>query len=119
MRSSLSSVLNWLMAAAFAVFAGLQINDPDLVYWFTFYALGSLACVLFHLKRLPPAAALSFAILCGVLALLWILLTALGQPLPGKVPGMESEEEKEVLGFVLVGVWMGVLYYRGKRMGMT
>ncbi len=112
------SVVNWVCAACFAAFAVMQLNDPDPVYWVTFYALGSLACVLFHLNRLPPAAVGSYAIICGALALLWIILGATGQPLPGEIPGMAYEEEKEVSGFILVGIWMAVLYHRARRVSM-
>ncbi len=108
-------MLNGVMAAAFAVFAVLQLNDPDPMYWTTFYALGSLACVLFHLKRLPSAAAGSYAAFCGVLALLWTILAAIGQTLPGAIQGMAYEEEKEISGFLLVGVWMAVLYVRARH----
>ena len=109
---------NGFMAVCFAVFAMLQFNDPDPMYWMLLYFLGSMACVLFHLKRLPPSAAGSYAILCGALALLWILFSAMGRPLPGAVPGMAYEVEKETLGFLLVGSWMAILYFRAKRAGM-
>lgn len=118
MGEKLFSVANGALAACFTAFAVLQFNDPDPMYWVLFYALGAMACLLFHLKRLPPSAAGAYAILCGVLAALWIILGVLGQPLPGHVPGMAFEEEKEVSGFVIVGAWMAVLYVRAKRAGM-
>ncbi len=109
------SVVNWFCVVCFAAFAVMQLNDPDPMYWVTFYALGALACVLFHLRRLPAAAAGSYAIICVAMALLWIILGALGQPLPGEIAGMAYEEEKEASGFILVGIWMAVLYHRAKR----
>ncbi len=106
------AVTNGVVGVGFAVFAFFQLNDPDAIYWATFYAVGSLACLLYHLKRLPAEAVGSYAMLCGALALLWIILSILGRPLPGAIQGMAYEPEKEVGGFLLVGIWMAVLWWR-------
>ena len=116
--STIFAILNGLMGLVMVACAVIQINDPDPIYWMAFYALGALACLLFHQKRLVPAAAGWYGIFCVALALLWGTLHMMGKPLPGSIQGMAYEEEKEIGGFLLVGIWMAVLYFRGKRMGM-
>ena len=118
MGARIFSVANIVIGLSFVAFALFQHNDPDPMYWMLFYGLGALACLLFLLKRLPPAAAAIYALLCCVLAGIWLTLTALGQPLPGESIGMAYESEKELAGFLVVGVWMAVLYFRAKAAGM-
>jgi len=112
------AILNGFMGVVIAACGVLQLNDPDPMYWVIFYALGAMACLLFHLKRLPPSAAGVYAVLCGVLALVWGILQLTGRVLPGSIPDMAYEGEKEIAGFLMVGAWMAVLYFRAKRMGM-
>ena len=101
-------LLNLIVAGLFAIFALVQYNDPDPLLWMIIYAVAALACVLFHLKRLPPEAAAGF----GVLVLLLGLYLAYRVISQGQF--IFDEEGREMMGSVVVALWMGILYRRGK-----
>ena len=112
MGTRLFSVANLAVAAFFAFFAIVQYNDPDPLLWMIVYALAALACVLHHLKHLPPEAAGGF----GVLVLL------LGLYLAYRVVSQRQfffdEEGREMMGSFLIFIWMTVLWWRGKKQGI-
>jgi hypothetical protein len=109
MSARLFSMINLIVAAFFFLFAVVQYNDPDPLLWMMVYALAALACVLFHLKQLPLAAA------GGLGALVFLL----GLYLTYRVISMHQfffdEEGREMMGSFLITLWMGVLYIRGKK----
>ena len=103
------SIANWLVAAAFAVAAYLQLNDPDPYLWVAFYGIAAVLTVLVEFALISRRVVLAYGAICGLLAAVWLAFLALGRPLPGAIPGMQFEELKEILGFVGVGAWMVVL----------
>ena len=111
MTPRIFGILNLVVAAFFALFALVQYNDPDPLLWMIIYAVAALACVLFHLKRLPPEAAAGY----GALVLLVGLYLAYRVVSQGQF--FFDEEGREMLGSILVAAWMGVLYWRGKKQG--
>ena len=113
MKTRFFDVVNLVVAAFFALFALVQYNDPDPMLWMIVYALAALACVLHHLKRLPPEAAAGY----GGLVLL------LGFYLAYRVITQRQfffdEEGREMMGSLLVFIWMAVLYVRAKKQGLA
>ena len=112
MSTRLFSIINLVVAVFFALFAIVQYNDPDPLLWMIVYSLAALACVLYHLKRLPPEAAAGY----GVLVLL------LGLYLAYQVISQRQfffdEEGREMMGSFLIAIWMAVLWWRAKRQGV-
>ncbi len=112
MSTRLFTIVNLAVAAFFALFSIVQYNDPDPLLWMIVYALAALACVLHHLKRLPPEAAGGY----GVLVLL------LGLYLAFRVVSQRQfffdEDGREMMGALLIFIWMTVLWWRGKKQGM-
>ena len=110
MSARVFSALNLGVAAFFAFFAIVQYNDPDPLLWMIVYAVAALACVLHHLKRLPPEAALGYG----------VLVLALGLYLAFRVISQSQfffdEEGREMMGAVLVAIWMAVLWRQGKKL---
>ena len=113
MTARLFGVLNLVMAAFFALFAIVQYNDPDPMLWMIVYALAALACVLHHLKRLPPEAAAGY----GGLVLLMGLYLA--YRVISQRQFFFDEEGREMMGAFLVTIWMVVLYLRAKKQGLA
>lgn len=109
MSPRLFSLLNLGVASTFALFAIVQYNDPDPLLWMVLYAVTALACVLYHLKRLPPAAAAGW----GALALLMGLYLAYRVISQGQF--FFDEEGREMMGALLIMLWMAVLYVRGRK----
>lgn len=112
MPDRLFHAINLGVACVFALFLYVQFNDPDSMVWLLIYGLAALACVLFHLKRLPPAAALGYA----------VIMVLVGTYYAWSVISQQQyffyEEGREAMGSILVACWMLVLYVRGKRVGM-
>ncbi len=112
MSTRLFSMVNLVVAAFFALFVIVQYNDPDPLFWMIVYGVAALACVLHHLKRLPPEAAAGY----GVLVLL------LGLYLAYRIISQHQyffdEEGREMMGSLLVTIWMAVLYVRAKKQGI-
>lgn len=109
MSTRLFGTINLVVAAFFALFVIVQYNDPDPLLWMIVYALAALACVLYHLKRLPPEAAAGYG----------VLVLALGLYLAYRVISQRQfffdEEGREMMGALLVFIWMAVLWRRGKK----
>ena len=101
-------ILNLVVAAFFAIFAIVQYNDPDPLLWMIIYAVAALACVLYHLKRLPPEAAAGFG------ALVLLLGVYLAYRVISQGQFFFDEEGREMMGSALVSLWMVMLYRRGK-----
>ncbi len=107
MTPRIFGTLNLVVAAFFVLFTLVQYNDPDPLLWMVVYSVAALACVLYRLGRLPPAAAAGY----GVLALLLGLYLAYRVISQGQF--FFDEEGREMMGSFLVAIWMGVLYWRG------
>ncbi len=112
MTARLFSVLNLGVAAFFALFSLVQYNDPDPMLWMIVYALAALACVLHHLKRLPPEAAAGYG---GMVLLLGFYLA---YRVISQRQFFFDEEGREMMGAFLVFIWMMVIYVRAKKQGI-
>ena len=111
MTTRLFTILNLAVAAFFALFAIVQYNDPDPMLWMILYSLAALACVLHHLKRLPPEAAAGYGVLVLVIGLY------LAYRVVTQRQFFFDEEGREMMGSFLITIWMAVLWWRGKKMG--
>lgn len=117
MRRSLDkslSVANALMGLLFFVSAALQYNDPDPLRWVALYGSAGAACLLRRAGRM----AWLFPALVGAVALIWAAGLA-----PHVLPSMRFgdlfetmkaatpaiEENRELLGILIVAAWMAVL----------
>jgi hypothetical protein len=120
--------LNVLMALLFGLSAALQWNDPDPVPWMLIYGVAAVTCVLFIARRFLPWLVPA---LVGAAAFGWAVVLV-----PKGLDGMlhhpkevfstlhmmspNVEEAREMLGLVVVGLWMLVLVIvalrrRGRR----
>ena len=100
------------MALLFIVWAYYQHNDPDPFLWILVYAVAALASVLFLIQRLPLVFSAGYFAICGVWAL--YLLTQLS----GDLSIYSNEILRELVGLVVICIWMGVLslwLYRGGK----
>jgi len=123
-RSMIYVFANCLMTIIFAWFMYLQFNDENSVRWSIIYGVSALACFLYVIRRLPwhiPAV-------IGLVAIIWSLSkipSLIGQDLPmHEVFGtmrMISEavqEAREMLGLMIVFLWMLTLYFATRRVGV-
>jgi hypothetical protein len=110
------------MGALFLGSIVVQYNDPDPIPWILIYGFALLTCVLVLANR--PRRAL--AGITAAVALVWalaLLPRVLGQVAPGDLfreTGMatlEIEEGREMIGLLLVAIWMTVLFVIGSRKG--
>lgn len=109
------------MALLYLFCLALQYNDPDPWLWAGLYGLAALSCCLAALGRLPRIMPLVVALgslgWAGMLAArvsgavpAWELLAAL------EMANLEVEETREMVGLILVGLWMAVLtLFPGRR----
>ncbi len=100
------------MALLFIVWAYYQHNDPDPFLWILVYAVAALASVLFLIQRLPLIFSAGYLAICGTWAL--YLLTQLS----GDLSIYSNEILREMVGLVVICIWMGVLtlwLYRGAK----
>jgi transmembrane protein TMEM220 len=119
-------VANIVMALLFLFSLVVQYNDPDPIRWMVVYGGAAAAC-LWAAFRSPVPRWLTG--LVGLGALVWIGLwvpKVLGQVSFGEMfreAGMatiEIEEGREVIGLMLVAIWMVVLFFRpGQRQRVT
>lgn len=91
------------MLGLFILSAVLQVNDPDPLIWIAVYLLAALYCFLYWWRRLRPYAA-------GFLSAGSLAWSAATLPLVAwDSPLWNSEEGRELMGLVLIFLWMGVL----------
>lgn len=107
-------ILTALMALYFLYAIAMQYNDPDPLRWMAIYGAAALACVLALARRLPRWAPVGVALVAAV----WAATLApgvIGHVAPRDLfarAGMLTpvvEEAREMLGLVIVVVWMSVL----------
>jgi hypothetical protein len=103
-----------LMGILFLLAVAAQYNDPDPVQWMAIYGAAALTCLLALRGRLPRW----LPVLVGLAALVWAATLApqvVGRTAPGELfreAGMATlavEEARELLGLLIVAVWMLVL----------
>ena len=107
-------ILTVLMGVCFLSAAALQYNDPDPVQWMAIYLAAALACALALVGRLWRWYAVGVAVVAAV----WAATLApevIGHVAPRDLFGERGmltprvEEAREMLGLLLVALWMCVL----------
>jgi hypothetical protein len=107
-------ILTVLMALYFLYAVAMQYNDPDPVQWMAIYGAAALACVLALVRRLWRWYPVGVAVVAAV----WAVTLApgvIGHVAPRDLfakAGMLTprvEEAREMIGLVIVVVWMVVL----------
>lgn len=107
-------ILTALMALYFLCAVGVQYNDPDPLRWMAIYGAAALACVLALVRRLRRWVPVGVALVAAV----WAATLApgvIGHVAPRDLfaeAGMLTpvvEEAREMLGLIIVAVWMIVL----------
>jgi hypothetical protein len=113
-------VANIIFALLFIFSLIVQYNDPDPIRWMVVYGGAAVACLWALRGNLPrwlPA-------LVGLAALVWIglwfprVLGKVGFSEMFQEAGMatlEIEEGRELIGLLLVAIWMVVLFFRSGR----
>jgi hypothetical protein len=108
-------IMMWLMLLLFLFAVVVQYNDPDPVSWMAIYGAAAVACILWLRRRMPrwlPAVT-------GIVALIWAVIwsrSVLGQVAfrdlfrEAGMATLEIEEGRELLGLLLVAIWMLVLF---------
>ena len=115
-------VLTVLMALCFLLAVALQYNDPDPVQWMAIYGAAALACVLALARRLWRWYAVGVAVVAAVWAAT-LAPAVIGHVAPRDLFGKAGmltprvEEAREMLGLVIVVVWMAVLTAWGAPSG--
>ena len=105
---------NLAMALLYLFCLAVQFNDPDPWRWAGLYGLAGLCCWLSALGRLPRIMPLVLAL--GSLAWAGMLAAGVSGALPAwellatfEMANLAVEEIREMVGLVLVGLWMAVL----------
>jgi hypothetical protein len=114
-----TTVLNAIFLIIYLLCAAVQYNDPDAILWISLYLAAAVMCIIeFRLEppRWPPRV-------LAVVSVVWI-----GTLLPSIVGQVSVEDifasiamrtnaveqAREIGGLLLVGLWAGVLSYRGR-----
>ena len=123
-KSSIGQIVlkyaNFVMTAAFLLSVALQFNDPDPIQWMAIYGAAAAACIV----SLRGKLRWQFPVLVGAVALVWAIAlgpSALGRTTFGEMTAsmqmvnLEVEEAREMLGLLIVFVWMAVLTIASRR----
>lgn len=110
------------MALVYLFCLAVQYNDPDSWRWAGLYGLAALCCWLAAKGRLPRVMPLVLAL--GSLSWAGMLAARVSGTLPAwellaefEMANLEVEEAREMVGLLLVGVWMAVLtLFPGRRL---
>ena len=112
---------NLVMALLYLSCLAVQYNDPDPWRWAGLYGLAALSCWLATKGRLPRIIPLVLAL--GSLGWAGMLAARVSGALPAwellatfEMASLEVEEIREMVGLMLVGLWMAVLtLFPGRR----
>lgn len=116
----ITRALTALMGLLFLLALAAQYNDPDPLRWMAMYGAAALACLLALGGRLPSW----LPPLVGLGALVWAATLApgvVGRVAPGdpfREVAMASpaiEEAREMVGLLIVALWMLVLLGAARR----
>ncbi|MCP3981846.1 MAG: TonB-dependent receptor plug domain-containing protein, partial [bacterium] len=116
--------MRWIHIAAailFFISAALQYNDPDPLRWIAIYGAAGAACLV---ASHPRGRWLGAAV--GLISLFWAASYAprvlpdlafgdLVKPMHEKTP--QIEDGREMLGLLIIAVWMGVVALVGRGRG--
>ena len=104
----------------FLISAAIQFNDPDPVRWTLIWAAAAAACLVrgrvgwdWLLAGAVCAAALLWAAILAPSALPGLELGDLAKAMQAETPQIELG--RELLGLLIVAVWMAVLVFVGSR----
>ena len=102
-------VASLLLAVLFAYAASIQLNDPDPGRWIAVYGIAALISLLAVFR--PPRPIVPWVL--AVLALGWAATLVPGIYREAAFTG--TEEERELVGLVIVAAWMGAVGAAGRR----
>ena len=117
MTGFILNIVRWsniALAILFFLAATVQFNDPDPIQWAAVYFLSGVICGFSCFVRLPRI----IPVLLGGVVFFWagtislavfdyVLLTDLF--LNAQMLNLAVEEAREIIGLVLIGIWMVVL----------
>jgi hypothetical protein len=115
--------VNIFLSILFLFATAVQYNDPDPVQWMLIYGSSAIICGLYVWK---PISSIAPAI-TGVISFIWmILLLVILQDAPDPIiwadvfgeAAMKTESielTREILGLLIVGVWMTVLVFHKRN----
>lgn len=89
MLNTFEKTTNYIFSVVFAIFAIVQLNDPDGVLWFSIYILVSMICLFANFKTIPKLI-LTFTI-TGLLIYSAFHLSLF-------IDYMQTENKKEIFG---------------------
>lgn len=116
MGRTLFQIGNGLMLLLFATAAIVQYNDPDPWLWMGVYGAASLCCALFLAGRLPTILSDLLTAGCLLGTLYFAIRIVFGSVPFFDVSGQEMmglmEETREMLGFLITGLWTGILTWQ-------
>lgn len=91
------------MVLLFIVWAYYQVNDQDSTLWVLVYLVGAVISALYPLNRLPAILPAVYGGIC----LIWAAY--LSAQFTWAPPLVLIEEWREMMGLLIIGIWMGVL----------
>jgi hypothetical protein len=111
---------NILVMLLFVTMAVIQYDDPDPIRWALLYVAAAVACLVYRMTW--PAWTAAAAV--GLVALIWAIVLAptalqdftvrdLARTMKAETPSIEYS--RELLGLLIVVVWMAVLTVVGLR----
>ena len=109
--SYIRPVVTWAMAVLFCLAAVVQYNDPDPWLWIGIYTASVLITVWFATRTTMRASVPAIAASLALSGAAYLSTKVIGiQPL------YESEEGREMMGLLIVGIWFLLMTFwsRGK-----
>ena len=117
MTSFILNIVRWsniVLAIFFLLAATVQLNDPDPIQWTAVYFLSGVICVFSHFGQLSRIV----LIILGGFVFFWagtisfkvfdsLLVSDLFST--GQMLNLAVEEAREILGLLLIGLWMVIL----------
>jgi hypothetical protein len=114
------AAVNLVMTGLFLFAAAVQYNDPEPLRWMAIYGVAAAACVVTYWH--PQLWALP--VMVGITALVWSI--GLWRDLPSGLSfgdlfepmsayGGAVEQAREMLGLLIVAVWMAILLAASRR----
>ena len=107
-------IFNLFLTLLFALFAIVQLNDPDPGFWIFLYGTTALYSAGSARDVLPRGVGIGWGVLTACMAT-WMLATWDGssRPMGSTAWGPLSDEVvREMLGLLMVSAWSGFLAWR-------
>lgn len=64
----MKKLFNYVLFVVFALFAIVQLNDPDPIIWFTIYAVVAIIPLVANFKKIPKSILIVFLIILFIYA---------------------------------------------------